>query len=876
MKRLFPSSPAVEDQIQGRLLYAGLIFILIHAIILSLAPVVRSRGLDLTINFVHWAGVIVWAVCFSFLHRQSQKFLPNRDPYLLPVFGLLTGWGLLTIFRLLPSYGFRQALWLIVGSAAITTIIRTPNFLLWLRRYKYIWLICGLIVTALTFIVGIYPGGAGPRLWLGCCGIYLQPSEPLKLLLIVYLAAYLADRVLLKIDFMKLIAPTLILTGLALAILFAQRDLGTTTVFLLLYFTMIYLATEDKKVLIFGAILIISSGILGVLFVDVIKFRVEAWLNPWLDPSGKSYQIVQSLIAVASGGLLGRGIGIGNPVVVPVAISDFVFSAIAEETGLVGSLALITLFATLIHRGFKIASHAVNNYHRYLAAGITAFLGIQLILIVGGNLRMLPLTGVTLPFVSYGGSSLLTCSISIVCLLLISNIGEVEPAKMVNKQPLILVSLLLLSGLAGLSLLSGWWSIVRSENLVNRTDNPRRAINNLYVKRGWLLDRNNQALALTTGTPGKYARVVTYPSLGATVGYLSPTYGQAGLEASLDPYLRGLKGNTSSSIWYNNLIYGSPPPGLDIRLSLDLELQNEADDLLRGHKGAAVMLNAASGELLVLASHPYFDPNQIDSNWQMWINEVDAPLVNRATQSKYPLGTAQSVFMLAAIDNLDSLPPLPDQLTAAVGNSVFTCASPFTEEISWGRALVNGCPGPVLELSKQFSASELIALYNTLGFTTSTSSLPLLQADPDIIQLLDEPDKAALGIDQIKVTPLQVVIAAAAISADGKKPTPVITQAVKTTTQGWVIFPRSSSTAIIKTDNARETANFLSITGKPVWEITGLSFTDSLPVTWYIAGTTSDWKGTPLAVVVLLEEDSPDTARLIGDGLMNAVLKQAE
>lgn len=875
MKSIFPSSPAAEDQIQSRLLYAALVFLIIHALIFSLAPIVRSRGLDVTFNFTQWLGIVVWVGCFSYLHKQSQKRLPNRDPYLIPVFGFLTGLGLLTIFRLLPSYGIRQSVWLILSSSVIIFFIRTPNFLLWLRRYKYIWLICGLIVTALTFIVGIYPGGVGPRLWLGCCGVYLQPSEPLKLLLIVYLAAYLADRVLLKINFVKLILPTLILTGLALAILFAQRDLGTTTVFFLLYFTMIFLATEDKKVLIIGSILILIAGIIGMLYVEVIRYRVEAWINPWLDPSGKSYQIVQSLIAVASGGLLGRGIGIGNPVVVPVAISDFIFSAIAEETGLIGSIGLIILFTILIHRGFKIASRAVNNYHRYLAAGITAFLGIQFILIVGGNLRMLPLTGVTLPFVSYGGSSLLTCSIGIVSLLLISNIGEVEPAKMVNKQPYILISMVLLSGFAVLALLSGWWSVVRSENLVNRTDNPRRAINDLYVKRGWLLDRNNQALALTTGTPGRYARVVTYPSLGATLGYLSPTYGQAGLEASLDPYLRGLRGNTSSSIWFNNLIYGSPPPGLDVRLSLDLELQNTADDLLRGHSGAIVMMNASNGELLVVASHPYFDPNQIDSNWSQWINEVEAPLVNRATQSKYPLGTAQSVFLLAVTDSLESLPPLPDQLTAAIGDSVLTCASSFSGDVDWNHALVNGCPGPVLELSKQFSASELITIYKTFGFTSS-SSLPLLQADPDVIQLLEEPSKAALGIDQIKVTPLQAAIAAATISSDGKKPAPVITLAVNTPTQGWVIFPRSSSTAIINANNAQATADFLSIDGKPFWQTTGLSFTENLPVTWFIAGTTGNWKGTPLSVVVLLEEDDPETARSIGSDLINAVLKQAE
>ena len=171
---------------------------------------------------------------------------------------------------------------------------------------------------------------------MGCCGIYFQPSELLKLLLIVYLAAYLADRPVESSPpsrLLPLLIPTLILTGLALLLLIFQRDLGTAAIFLVLYAVIVYSGTGDYRVLIFSILVLILAAIVGYALFDVVDLRVDAWINPWLDPSGRSYQIVQSLLAVANGGLIGRGPGMGNPGLVPIAQSDFIFSAISEESG---------------------------------------------------------------------------------------------------------------------------------------------------------------------------------------------------------------------------------------------------------------------------------------------------------------------------------------------------------------------------------------------------------------------------------------------------------------------------------------------------------------------------------------------------------------
>jgi hypothetical protein len=184
------------DQIQGRLLSLAALFCGVYALALTLSPAVRARswlGLG-EYRWDHWLGVFVWLVFFRLVHVQSSRWLPDRDPFLLPLAGLLSGWGMLTVWRLLPGFGLRQTAWLGVAMSVVIAGLRLDPELHFLRRFKYLWLTGSLALTALTLLVGTNPLGYGPRMWLGCCGIYLQPSEPLKLMLIAYLAAYLADR----------------------------------------------------------------------------------------------------------------------------------------------------------------------------------------------------------------------------------------------------------------------------------------------------------------------------------------------------------------------------------------------------------------------------------------------------------------------------------------------------------------------------------------------------------------------------------------------------------------------------------------------------------------------------------------------------------
>ncbi|MFO3796840.1 MAG: FtsW/RodA/SpoVE family cell cycle protein, partial [Anaerolineales bacterium] len=372
----------------------------------------------------------------------------------------------------------------------------------------------------------------------------------------------------------------------------------------------------------------------------IVRERIQVWIFPWSDPSGRAYQIVQSLIAIANGGVFGRGPGLGNPGLVPIAHSDFIFAAIVEESGLFGAIALLMLWALLFQRGLSVAFHAPTRFQRLLAAGISLYLGLQGLVIIGGNLRIFPLTGVTLPLISYGGSSLLAGMLSILLLLLISHHPDSEPMPLRHPWAYYQVGLAFLALSGAMALAVGWWGVVRSERLLARTDNPRRAIADLYVRRGSLVDRLARPLNETVGSSGSYQRTYHYPPLSPLLGYTHAVYGQAGLEASLDDWLRGRKGNPAFVLRWNHLLYGTPPPGLDVRLSLDLDLQRFADDLLGKHVGAVVVLNARSGEVLVSASHPWFDPNHLGENWETWISDPVSPFLNRVTQGHYPLDGA--------------------------------------------------------------------------------------------------------------------------------------------------------------------------------------------------------------------------------------------
>ena len=817
------------------------------------------------------------------IHQQLSRQLPEREPYVFPLAALLTGWGLLTVWRLSDNFGLRQTAWLLLIGIVFILALRYDckqsggRVLVYLRRFKYVWLTSGLVLTAATLVLGTNPMGAGPRLWLGCCGIYFQPSEPLKLLLIIYLAAYLADRQAdpsAPAKLLPLLTPTLLMGGLALLLLIFQRDLGTAAIFMLLYAVIVYTGTGKKDVIFVSLLLMILAAIAGFILFDVVNLRVEAWINPWLDPSGRSYQIVQSLLSVANGGLIGRGVGMGSPSLVPIAQSDFIFSAISEETGLLGAMGILGILALLVNRGMRIAMKSGDTFHRLLATGLVVHLVGQSILIIAGNLRLLPLTGVTLPFVSYGGSSLLVSYFELLCLVLISarqsELKVTQPEKLKAQTNLnLLLSGGLMLGLLGAATIAGWWSLVRGPELLTRTDNPRRSIADRYVRRGSLLDSHERLLAESNGQPGAITRRYPYPALGPLLGYTDPVYGQAGLEASLDPYLRGLQGYPTLTIWWEHLLYGQPPPGLDVRLSLDLDLQTAADGLLKGHRGALVLLNAHTGEVLAMASSPTFDANQLSTTWESLVNDPGSPLFDRAAMGLYPLGTALGPFLLAVGNQEPS-----GQFT---GTDLRDCAR-IPTGLTWGDVIAAGCGAPVKQLLSAMNDQALISLLDGLGlFTAPPFPVETLSSTPpgslsDAFAYIMGQNASPESGSALKVSPLQMALAASTLSNAGERPAPRLVMAVETPQSSWNAFPAiEQSRAALQELAANNASHALASAELPIWQvvaevndITDPSADTNPGYTWYLGGTLPEWKGAPLAIAVLLEEGDAQLVEQIG------------
>ena len=368
------------------------------------------------------ASLVAWAAL--------RHWLPAGDPLFLPIAILLCGLSLVLIARLAPNFLARQTLWVSLGLGAMLAVALLPSAsmgkmasrptvdnLRWLRRYRYTWLTLGLLLLSLTLLFGVNPSGYGARLWLGLSRLYFQPSELLKVVMVVFLASYLAEkRELLAVGGTRIgpwrvlplphLGPLLLMWGFSAVLLGWQRDLGAALLFFGTFLAMLYAATGREVYVWMGVGLFLISTIAGYQLFDHVRLRVDAWWNPWPEASGRAFQIVQSLLAFAAGGVLGQGLGQGYPTFIPVVHSDFAFAAIGEELGLLGTLAVVILFAVLVYRGFRTALAVGDAFAALLATGLSTMLGLQALVIMGGTLKIVPLTGVTLPFVSYGGSSL--------------------------------------------------------------------------------------------------------------------------------------------------------------------------------------------------------------------------------------------------------------------------------------------------------------------------------------------------------------------------------------------------------------------------------------------------------------------------------------
>ena len=378
--------------------------------------------------------VLAMAGVFVAMHLALRRFAPRADPYLLPLVGVLVAIGLVMLSRIDPALARDQAIWVTVGAAVFIGVLVFLRDYRVLQSYRYLIGLSAVGLLLFTMLFGTRINGA--KLWINVGGGQtVQLGELAKVLMVIFLAGYLRDRrELLAIPTgrvlgvrtppLRHLAPVVVFVGVALAAVVVLNDFGTGLLFVGVFLAMLYLATGRLAYPAVGIGVFILGATLVYLTVPRIQTRVSSWLTPFDDPQDTGYQMVQSLYSLADGGVLGAGLGRGflvnasGQTIVPELRTDFIFSAVANELGYVGALGLLVVFVLVACRGFVIAAQANDGFSKLLAGGLTTVLALQTFLIVGGNVRLLPLTGVTLPFLSYGGSSVVT-NFGIVALLLV-------------------------------------------------------------------------------------------------------------------------------------------------------------------------------------------------------------------------------------------------------------------------------------------------------------------------------------------------------------------------------------------------------------------------------------------------------------------------
>ncbi|HWR05244.1 FtsW/RodA/SpoVE family cell cycle protein [Sporomusa sp.] len=403
--------------------------------LLVLAGLVLLNGylvVTLTNNQFSYQGLGV-ITCLIFLWMMTavviRRSAGSADPVLFPLAVFLASIGLTIILRLRPDLFFPQAMWMMAGLISFTTTVFVFRQAEAVAKYKYLCGITGIALLLITITFGVDIGGN--KNWVILGPIRFQPSEFAKLFIIIFLAAYLSERQQLLtfatrhygpfvLPHPRFIAPLLALWGLTMAMLIVQRDLGSALLYFGTTVTMAYMASGRLSYVVIALGLFFVGSTICYLLFPHVQVRIDIWLDPWTDPTGRAYQIVQSLFAFGSGGILGSGLTFGYPNTIPEVHTDFIFAAIGEELGLAGSAAIIIAYILIVYRAFRTALTSQTSFTMLLAGGLAILTALQIFLIIGGVTKFLPLTGITLPLISYGGSSMVSSFILLGMLFAIS------------------------------------------------------------------------------------------------------------------------------------------------------------------------------------------------------------------------------------------------------------------------------------------------------------------------------------------------------------------------------------------------------------------------------------------------------------------------
>lgn len=382
--------------------------------------------------------IILFALIFA-AHFAVRKLAPNADPILLPTAGLLNGVGYVFIARLSSHEARLQAVWTAIGIACFVATLLVVRRGRDLERFRYSFAFVGIGLLLLPLVPVIGENINGARLWIHIGAFNFQPGEIAKLALAIFFASIMVERAdllsqgtrrigrFLVLD-PRYLAPIIAAWGLSLVIFFAENDLGSSFLFFALFIGMLWVATGRYYYLGLGAGLFAIGSVLALKVIGHTRSRISGWLDPWAHASTSGYQLIQGWFAIAAGGIFGEGPGQSNAAHIPEASTDLIFAVIADELGLIGAAAILFGYLLMVGTGLRVAVRCERPFEKLLATGLSIIIGVQTFVIVGGVTRLIPLTGITLPFVSYGGSSLIANYILLALLLRLSHDTETLPA----------------------------------------------------------------------------------------------------------------------------------------------------------------------------------------------------------------------------------------------------------------------------------------------------------------------------------------------------------------------------------------------------------------------------------------------------------------
>ena len=745
--------------------------------------------------------------------------ISNGDPYLYSIISLLFAIGMIMNYRLDKDQAYKHALLYAGGLFCFFLAYYIYGKISIWRNIPWVYFIVALGLFAATLIFGktIY----GSKNWIVIAGVSFQPAELIRISFVMLMAVFFKyeydgkDRLaypvgvtgneikdadngtLLSNVFRNATKRELLLIVLVyihIGFLILQRDWGFATIFFATFMLLYYTMGTKRSFMIINMVIAVVMACAGYAFLDHIKVRVDIWRDPFIDAYHRGYQILQSLYAIAWGGFTGTGIGMGNPELIPQVQHDFIFAAICEEMGTFGGIAVILLYFILVYRCIKVSLTVIDPFNKAVTLGIASLFAVQTFMMIGGVIKFIPMTGVTLPFISSGGSSMVTSFIALGIVQAVSSSTESmnhegfmrrggrEIIAQYNKRTirlLILYCVLFFSLVGYLTFYTGF----TSKKPAYQAGGIRQQKVEDKILRGKIYDRNGKELAYSKMENGKQQRVYPYKELYAQlIGYSSGIYGRNRIEQRYNSYLAS-NYSFSGLVGIKDALMGEQKKGADLQLTVDHELQAKAASLMKGRNGAVVALDPRTGEVLAMVSNPTFDPNPevFDKNWTTLVESDDSPLVGRATMGLYsPGSTFKTVIAAAAIEQgVSTDEKFLDEGATTINGRVFSNSGGKSYgEIDINEAFAVSSNVVFSELGVELGESVLRDISKRFGINGGAvpfdTEFTASRFNYDGKMALEDMASVGIGQGKLQITPLQMAMVAATVANNGVMLNPYI------------------------------------------------------------------------------------------------------